>query len=309
MRMGAKRVSHFDISRENIARVEAHIATHRLAGRLDTTCCDLVETDLGRSLFDFVYLNGIVQHFSDVGRGLVNGIRALKTGGFLWLYFYRSGTFDNFVLYMLRTLVGGSNVAADTELVRDHYAAARIFFAPNAQDNYLTSIYMDGLFTRYAWLYRVDTYLDFAKACGLEVVSSSGIDPLGRHVDHSFARAAGVVTFRKQAEVDDASFAEAAKLLAPQAEVDQLDPALYEEPEILRSLELYGRLREVLAAPTVPPWLRVLAAMRLFAVLAQSRAPDYDPMRRHADLQDVLERLIAMLASEYGIREAAGDTK
>lgn len=149
---------------------------------LDTTCCDLVETDLGLARFDFIYLNGIVQHFSDVGRGLVNCIRALKPGGLLWLYFYRSGTFDQFFLYMQRNLVGGSNIAADAAQMRDHYVAGRMFFASEAKDNYLTSIYMDGVFTRYAHLYTVETYLDFAKACGLEIASSSGLDPLGRNV-------------------------------------------------------------------------------------------------------------------------------
>src|SRR5262245_20319612 len=231
LNMGAQRVSHFDISSENVARVEAHIAVHGLAKRLDTICCDLVETDLGRARFDFIYLNGIAQHFSDVGRGLVNCIRALKPGGLLWLYFYRSGSFDQFFVYMLRNLVGGSNVAVDAALTRDHYAAARLFFAPDARDNYLTSIYMDGVFTRYAHLYTVETYLDFARDCGLEVVSSSGLDPLGCSVDHYFARNAGVVTLRKRAEVGDVDLTAAARRRAPEAEVDQLEPSLYEAPE------------------------------------------------------------------------------
>ncbi len=304
--MGAQRVSHFDISHENVARVETHIAAQGMRDRLETKCCDLVDTDLGRDRFDFIYLNGIVQHFSDVGRGLANCIRALKPGGLLWLYFYRSGTFDQFFVYMLRNLVGGSNVTADAAMMRDHYAAARMFFAADARDNYLTSIYMDGVFTRYAHLYTVETYLEFARVCGLEIVSSSGLDPLGRSVDHYFARNAGVVTLRKRTEIGDADLATAAQRLSPQAGVDQLDPSLYEAPEIRRSIELYRELQRALEAPGVPGWLRVFAAMRLFALLAQTRAPDYDAMRRHADLHEMFERLIGLIVAEYGAAGAGG---
>jgi hypothetical protein len=286
--MGAQKVSHFDISHDNVARVEAHIAENGLAGRLDTTCCDLVEADLGRERYDFIYLNGIAQHFSDVGRGVVNC------------------SFDQFFVYMLRNLVGGGNVASDAALMRDHYAAARMFYAADAADNYLTSIYMDGVFTRYAHLYTVETYLNFARACGLELISSSGLDPLGRSVDHYFARNAGVVTLRKVSETGDLDLAVAAKTLAPEAGIDQLDILLYEAPEIRRSVELYGQLKMSLAAPDVPSWLRVFVAMRLFALLAQTRAPDYDAMRRHADLHELLERSIGLLASEYGTASAGG---
>lgn len=299
--MGARHVVHHDISAENVARVEQHIATAGLSGRLKTRCCDIVETDLGRDRFDFVYLNGIVQHFSDVGRGLTQCVRALKSGGYLWLYFYRSGTFDNFVLYMLRTLAAGSNVVTDDALTRDYYAAARLFFSDKAQDNYLTSIFMDGVFTRQARLYAAATYLAFAKAAGFDTVSSSGLDPLGRDVDHQFARAATVITLRKTHNAAEADLTKAAALLAPDAEVDQLDARLYDDPEILNSLNLYRRLEAALAAPGVPAAARMLAVLRLFAFLAQTtRAAGYDPIRRHPDLQSVLSTVIDLIHAEYG---------
>lgn len=302
LNLGARKVSHFDISSENIAKVRAHIERNAIGKKLDTTCCDLVEADLGRDRYDFVYLNGIVQHFSDVGRGLRNCMLALKPGGTLWLYFYRSGTFDNFVLYMLRTLAYGSNVASDDNLTRDHYVAARLFYSPEIRDNFLTSIYMDGLFTRYARLYTAKTYLDFATQCGFDVVSSSGLDPLGKDVDHYFARAATVVTLKKTRTVSDADIAQAAKLLAPDAEVDQLDPALYQEPEIIASIELYKRLAKALASPQLPSQTRTLTVLRLFAYLAQrTRETGFDPMRRHTELQELLRQNIALIAQEYGL--------
>jgi SAM-dependent methyltransferase len=301
LNMGAGQVDHFDLGAENVTRLKTHIADHGLEARIETSCSDLVEADLGRDRFDFIYLNGIVQHFSDVGRGLVNCIRALKPGGLLWLYFYRSGTFDNFLLYMLRVLANGGNVVRDEGSLREHYVAARLFFPADAKDSYLTSCYMDGVFTPFARLYTPKTYLAFAQECGLEIVSSSGLDPVGRDVDHYFARAAVVVTLARTRVVGDRELAAAASHLAPESEVDQLDPARYREPEILRSIELFRGLTTALDKPYVPQSIRILTALRLFAFLAQgTRAASYDSMRRHHDLHDLLERAIGLIGGEYG---------
>lgn len=286
LELGARHVDHFDISAENVDRVRRHIADAGLGAKLATRCCDLVQTDLGRDRYDFVYLNGIVQHFSDVGRGIANCVRALRQDGRLWLYFYRSGTFDNFVLYALRKLMYGSNAVPESFSFDDVHAAARLFYSDTATDNYLTSIYMDGVFTRYARLYSVETYLRATAAMGLEVVSSSGIDPIGRDVDHCFARAATVVTLRKTSAASDAAIDRAAELLSPSREVDQLDPSMYDDPQIVESVRLFARVAKAVAAR---PAFKDLAAMRIFGFLAQVvRKPDFDPLGRHAALQDVL---------------------
>jgi len=299
LELGAKRVEHFDISPENVARMSAYRSDAGLDGRLQTTCCDIVETDLGRDKYDFVYLNGIVQHFSDVGRGISNCASALKTGGMFWLYFYRSGTFDNFVLYALRTLMYDSNVVPPDHRFGIDYVGARLFYSDQAKDNYLTSIYMDGVFTRQARLYTVATYLRAMELLGFEVASSSGIDPIGRDVDHQFARAAAVVTLRKLRAPDAAAIEAARALLAPAKEVDQLDEALYDEPEIRESAALFKRLIATLNRLRATVDLRALAAMRVFAFLAQiARAPDFDPARRHPELQALLKTILAVVEAE-----------
>src|SRR3989344_9680619 len=85
-KFGAKKVSHFDISSDNVERVKQYIAGHP-ESRMTTTCADLVAHKLPNEAFDLVYLNGIVQHFSDVEKGLLNSMQAVKVGGYLWLYF------------------------------------------------------------------------------------------------------------------------------------------------------------------------------------------------------------------------------
>lgn len=298
LKFGAKRVSHFDISAENVERVRAYAAEYA-SGRLETTCCDLVETDLGRERYDLVYLNGIVQHFSDVGRGIAHCIRALKPGGYLWLYFYRSGTFDNFVAFMLRDLAYNGSVVTDNNLMRDYFVASRLFYSSEVRSNYLTSIFMDGIFTRYAQLFTPATYLAFAYQCGLEVVSTSGIDPLGSDVDHVFARAATVVTFKKLKAVPGIEIDKATALLSPDKGVNQLDRSHYSDSQILRSIDLYQSLKTRLSSATVPDTQKMLTVMRLFASLAQTRAPGFDPLQRHTLLQQNLQTCHDLIAEEY----------
>lgn len=84
--LGAKKVNHFDISPENVERVKQYIAAHP-ESRLTTTCADLVEDKLPSEVFDLVYLNGIVQHFSNVERGLLNCMQAVKMGGYFGFTF------------------------------------------------------------------------------------------------------------------------------------------------------------------------------------------------------------------------------
>jgi len=298
LNMGARSVSHFDISAENVERVSSYINEIKIGNRLTTRCCDLVTTDLGREQYDFVYLNGIVQHFSDVGRGLENCIRALKQGGYLWLYFYRSGTFDNFVLYLLRDLAHGNNIASDPNVLREYFLASLMAYSEDIKRNYLSSIFMDGVFTRYARLYASATYLRFLDACGLEVVSSSGLDPLGRDVDHYFARAATVVTLRKTHGNTDLSSIRS--ILAPEREIDQLDPSQYDDPSILRTIELYRKVKSRLRNPSVPKSVTIAVVLRVFDFLAsKSRAAGYDAMHRHTDMQSMLESIDELLAGEY----------
>ena len=302
LQMGAQRVDHFDLASENVAAVSAHIATMPDSDRLTTTCCDLVSADLGREQFDFIYLNGIVQHFSDVGRGIVNCIRALKPRGLMWLYFYRSGSFDQFITYSLRRLVAGANVVRNDALMREYDAAARFHFSDDLRRSYLTSAFMDGVFTPYARVYSVATYLTFAAECGLEMVASSGLDPADKHVDHLVARGAGVVTLRRVSDVPHATMLQAARALAPEREVNQLEPALYSDAEIARSLALVRDLQAMLAASEVPRSMTVFSALRIFAFLMQkTKAPGYEATFRHRDLQALLTGMLAMLRDDFGV--------
>ncbi|MCR4378326.1 MAG: methyltransferase domain-containing protein [Rhodospirillales bacterium] len=296
--IGADKVDHFDISPENVARLSEYRANTAIEDRLTTTCCDVVKTDLGSDKYDFIYLNGIVQHFSNVGAGIENCIKALKKGGQLWLYFYRSGTFDNFVAYMVRDLIHSSNVAKDDKILKEHFIASILSYSDDATKNYATSMYIDGAFTRFAQLFTLSTYIDFIAVRGLKIVSSSGLDPLGKDVDHYFSRAATVITLQKTD--DDIDFSALTNTLSPENDVNQLDKSLYNQPEILATIDLYTQLKSLLNTNNVPASLTTFVAVRLFDFLAsKTRSADYNPMDRHTDMQSLMINIIKLIEGEY----------
>jgi len=300
LELGAKAVDHFDISPGNVEKVKQYIAQENISDRLSSTCCDIVETDIHREKYNFIYLNGIVQHFSNVGVGIEKCMAALKNGGLLWLYFYRSGTFENFVLFMIRDIIHYSNIATDIQKMKEHYLSSLLFFSRSGvRKDYLSSIYMDGAFTRFANLYTLQDYVGFVKNRGFEIVSSSGIDPVGRDIDHYYSRAATVLTLRKIK--DRVAYDSIENNLCPEKDIDQLDRSLYREKEIIASIEIYESLKEFLRRPDVPASLSVLVSLRVFDYLATvTRAADFDPMQRHLGLQEVLSGTLQFLREEYG---------
>jgi hypothetical protein len=165
---------------------------------------------------------------------------------------------------------------------------------------------MDGIFTRYAHCYSVKGYLKFAADCGLEPVSSSGLDLAELEVDHVVARGAGVLTLRKQHAVDE-DLACAAQGLSPEGEVDQLSPPLYRASRYPVDAGDHWQLSAAARSENVSAALVPLSALRLFAFFMQiTKAEGYDVRRRHVDLQACLSGMLRMLDEEFGAGRHAG---
>lgn len=298
LNLGAKKVDHYDISSENVERVLKFRIRTGQQNQLSTECCDLVEKTLPSNKYDFIYLNGIVQHFSNVGIGIENCIKSLKKQGILWLYFYRSGTFDNFILYMIRNLIHDSNIAQNDHFLKEHYIASLLRYSDDVKKNYMTSIYIDGVFTKYAQLFKLSHYEKFLAERGLETISSSGVDPIGKDVEHYYARAATVLTLKK---IDDnIDFSKLRYNLSPENDVNQLNKKMYVQPEIINNINLYTEIKNFLIKKNIPKSLTVLISLRLFEFLAiKTRDTNYNPMNRHKVLKQLLKTVLKTLKEEY----------
>jgi SAM-dependent methyltransferase len=129
--LGAKKVYHYDIGPKNVERLGKYIKANVIQNKIVTECVDLVSYSPPQDRFDLVYLHGIAHHFSHTGIGLINCMRSLKKGGYLWFYFYRSGAFHHFVVQMLRDLINLADIN-----IKEWYIKAVIGFSADCKLNH-----------------------------------------------------------------------------------------------------------------------------------------------------------------------------
>lgn len=245
--LGAKMVKHYDISIQNVEKMKNFIKANSLENIITTECVDLMEYSLPKDNFDLVFLHGITPCFSNVGVGLKNCLDAVKPGGYISLYFYRSGTFFHFIVYLLRDLING---ICD---YKEYFVNSILLYSDDCQPNHFVSNIMDSLFSPNTHLYTPVSYIKFVEDNGFKIVSSSKLDPLGRDVDHTYAYPNVVLNCQKiiKKEPNKSSF----DLLSPENRINQLDPKNYSDSdkEILQSIEDYQLLKKAILLKKAPP--------------------------------------------------------
>jgi len=194
--LGAKKVTHFDYSFLNVERMKKFIQKNNLKNIIETKNVDIVDYKLPPLSFDLVYTHGVVQHFSHPGKGLKNLINSMKKNGLIWLYFYRSGTFQHFCFEMIRDLI------QDTKNPEVYYLSMSLINCEKKDSNLFISGFMDNCFPGHANLYTPDTYISFVKECGLKIISSSKLDPINTSIDHRFAHPSTIITCRRESVED-----------------------------------------------------------------------------------------------------------
>lgn len=271
--LGARQVFHYDISEKNVQNLQAYIETHRPG--ISTKQVDLVEHQPESA--DLVYLHGIVQHFSHTGKGLRNCLTAVKMGGHVWLYFYRSGTFKHFAYFLLRDLILG---VGHRKNIDDYFVNATLLYSDHAQPNYLVSGAMDNFFVDYINLYEPKTYLEFLRQAGFKLTFSSKLEPLDA-VNHSLHESVIVGAQRiSQGEPD-------VELLSPTESINQLDLP-YDNPLIAETVRTYQELKANLPEYAVKP-----LCLSLCRFINDARIQDLEANHQH--LQTVFKNLLAIV--------------
>jgi SAM-dependent methyltransferase len=281
--LGAKHVTHYDLSQQNVEQVGQFIASKSIHDRMKSQCCDLVTTELPTGKFDFIYLNGVAQHFSDVGQGLSNCIKALKKGGYLWLYFYRSGTFLQFVIYMIRDLI------ADKKNDTECFTNALLLYSDDATPNLFVSNLMDDLFVEYIHLFTPMDYVSFLAAHGMTIVSSSKLDPYGKAVEHHYAHPSVVLVCRKD-EITNQNCG----LLSPKLSVNQLDIELYDSQEVVEIINLYMDVKKLALAKDTPIVMNIAFRLYLF-VSSMDNSLSSKKYSDYMKLKIILENTLRLL--------------
>lgn len=231
--LGAKTVEHFDISEENVEFYKKYLKIKNIKN-ITSTLADVTKYDLGQNQFDFVYLNGIVQHFENTEQGLKNIAKAIKKGGILWLYFYRSGSFKRFVVEMLRDLL-------DASYLEETLQAACSLYGCKPNEKIIGQI-MDDFFVPFARLFNPNIMIETMQLLGFEAISSHKADPLGIY-DHNRMNHSSIIVFKKIREGIDYS----ENLVTPvRKPVSQLRDINYNEEIIKKNIVLFYELKELI---------------------------------------------------------------
>ncbi|MBV68877.1 MAG: hypothetical protein CMJ08_03640 [Pelagibacterales bacterium] len=234
--LGVKTVEHYDISKEHVNRFKKLLKKKKYSSlNILTRNLDLCKQELPKNKYDFVYLSGIVHHFSNTAKGLINCANAVKKYGLIWIYFYRSGTFKWFVNEMIRGLLS-------VEDIDRFFISSAINYANGNLSNPHTSQIMDDFFVPYINLYSPQQYITFMSKLGFELYSSSHSDPLSS-VNHNKAHHSAVLVFKKNTNSVNAK--DLGSLLQPNDEINQLDKKIYSDKETKDIIDIYNKLKEV----------------------------------------------------------------
>jgi len=227
LNLGAKFVSHYDYSKNNVRGLKEYVKINNIKN-ISSVCADIVDYKLANGKYDLVYVHGIVQHFRHTGKGLLNIIQSIKMGGKMWLYFYRSGTFSQFCLYLMRDLT------KDVKNIYEYYIFALLMSSNNAKPNLLVSGFMDNCFSEYANLFTPESYINFVEDCGMKIIGSSKLEFLDKHINHKEAHPSVILICKKIKQPNG-------DINILSKSIDQLDTSLYSN-EVVELIMEYRKL-------------------------------------------------------------------
>jgi len=133
--LGAKAVTHIDLSTENVLRLRTYAAEHKLTN-LNVIHGDLLVVDVPTNHFDIVRSRGVLHRLAIPALGLARYASWAKVGGLLHFNAYRAGTYYYYGVALLRDLI----TSKDFELVEQ--ALTHLKVADNRSGILLDDLFM-----------------------------------------------------------------------------------------------------------------------------------------------------------------------
>ncbi len=103
-KLGAGRVTHLDISKRSVENTQRYAKQMGIANLVGVHA-DIQTADQPAEQFDLIFLAGIYQHIHCPAKALLNLARMMRTGGKMYLGFFRSGEWKYFIVDAIRHLI------------------------------------------------------------------------------------------------------------------------------------------------------------------------------------------------------------
>lgn len=196
-------IYHYDINKENVQNLKKIIKRKKLEKNIVSISANIVSySKMKKNYFDLVYLQGIIQHFSDPSKGVYKILESLKPNGYAWLYFYKSGSFMQFCNYSLRDIFHGSNVVENfsikhlkliTKIQKKKIdrAKSNLFYFDS---------FVDSLFVPFAWLFDYKTVKKAFKNSNFKILKEITCSEKEKNYNHDIKHSAFIISLKKKSK-------------------------------------------------------------------------------------------------------------
>ena len=170
--LGAKSVDHYDISLTNVKNLKKYVKKNKLPIR--SFHSDICNTNFNnKKKYNFIYLQGIIQHVSNPFAAITNLSNACKKEGILWFYNYQVGAINHIYIEAFRYILANKI---------DYRTLTNILFTSGFNSKAVDSI-LDNYGCNYRHLIKNSAYHKHLANCGFskfyskdEIDQSNGID-------------------------------------------------------------------------------------------------------------------------------------
>ena len=104
-KLGAKFVTHYDISKSNINNFKKYLKKNNIK-KIKSKHEDICKQKFNQGdKYDFVYLQGIIQHVKNPKQAIINIASSCKFGSKIWFYYYQVGSIHQLYAEMYRSIL------------------------------------------------------------------------------------------------------------------------------------------------------------------------------------------------------------
>jgi len=190
-KLGAKSVDHYDISKTNITKFNQHLIKNKIP--ITSINVDICEENFNKNkLYDFIYLQGIIQHVKDPYTAILNLSKACKTSGKIWFYHYQSGSVVQLYAEAFRHILQNK---VNLDLIQKHLKAIGISIKN-------IDVILDDCGCTYRHLLKSNFYKQAMESCGFINYFQKDVVDQSKGLDLRITRSACITAYvKKQTEI------------------------------------------------------------------------------------------------------------
>ena len=191
------KVDHFDISSLHVSALNKYIKKNKLRKNFvnKSRYCKYKKNQ--KNYYDLIYIQGIIQHFSNPRIGLKKLLNSVKPGGYAWLYFYKSGSYASFIKSLLRDFFHQSSFSKNIDLEFLKKKVKKFKKTLNYSEYYKFDTFIDALFVPYAYYFDPKTILRAFDNSNFKIIEKRSCYTNKHGYDHSDLRIAFIISVQK----------------------------------------------------------------------------------------------------------------